>query len=111
MKAISEMIEAHRELVEVGRDHDEAHDSFTENDSNFIKDEEGLWQCKTGDISNREDCLTKLCVVQQEAIQKSHEAFSKFASDFEDNNPTGPNRTTRIAEGQIKAFFDEFGSC
>ena len=105
MKAIAEQIDDHRELVEEGVYHDAQHDAFTENDSNFIKDEEGLWQCKTGDISNEEDCLTKLCVVQQEAIEKSHEAFCAMASSYEDSG-----KHDRKAELQIAAFFAEFGS-
>lgn len=99
------MIEAHRELVEEGKYHNDTYDSFVDDDSNWIMDDDEGRQTKTGDLANRHEFLHKLCSGQREAIAKSHAAFSKFASDYEDMSPM----LDRKAEAKIAAFFAEFG--
>ncbi len=107
MQAIEQMIELHRELVEVGKEHNDAYDAFGDDDNNWISkgDDEEFDIPKTGAIANRYEFLGKLCDNQAEAIAKSHAAFSQFASSYEDNS----RRVDRKAEGQIAAFFSEFG--
>lgn len=105
MSALEKMIESHRELVEVAKDHDSAYDAFIDDDTNWIHEEGDRYQYKTGDIATKHEFLGKLCDDQQKAIHKSHEAFSQFASSYEDNS----RRVDRKAEAKIAAFFAEFG--
>jgi len=104
MNTISEMVELHRELVEVGEEHNDAFDSFIDDDSNWINDEDDSKIPKTGDLANKWEFLSKVCDDQRDAIAKSHAAISKFASDYEDSG-----RFIRKTEGKLAAFFAEFG--
>ena len=101
---VDEYIDRHIELVEVGQEHNDEYDSFIDDDSNWIKDEEGLNQPKTGDLANKYEFLAKVYEDQALAVHASHELISKCASDWED---TGSNNA--LIDHKFTAFFNEFG--
>lgn len=101
---IDELIERHREIVEVGQEHNDEYDSFVDEDSNWIKDEDGSNMPKTGDLANKYESLSKVCDVQAKAIATSHEQISVLASTWEDSG----NHNAAI-DHKFKAFFSEFG--
>ena len=101
---IDEMLERHRELVEVGQEHNDAYDSFVDDDTNWIIDEDGSPLPKTGSIAEKWNALELLCSQQDEAIAKSHEQISQVASTWEDTG--GRNAAV---DHKFSAFFTEFG--
>ena len=78
------LMEVHREIVEVGKEHGDALDSFRDDDSNWLPSRAGSFTCKTGDLKVKYDFLVQVHAAQVNIIEISRELISNRISQIED---------------------------
>ena len=81
---LEELMALHREIVEVGKEHGDALDSFVDDGNNWISDDDDSSICKTGDLKVQYDFLVKVHADQVNIIEISRELISNRISQIED---------------------------
>ena len=81
---LEELMEIHREIVQVGKEHGDALDSFRDDDSNWLFSVDESSICKTGNLKVKYDFLVKIHATQVTLIEISRELIANRISQIED---------------------------
>ena len=81
---LEELMALNREIVQVGKEHGDALDSFRDDDSNWLPSRAGSFTCKTGDLKVKYDFLQKIHFDQVDLIALSRELIASRISQIED---------------------------
>ena len=78
------LMEVHREIVQVGKEHGDALDCFVDDGNNWISDDDDRSRCKTGNLKVKYDFLVKIHATQVTLIEISRELIASRISQIED---------------------------